>query len=110
MRIARLMMAIGMVFVFCTVSLAAEYYVIKDKSGKLVVVETKPSDEKLIYKGPFKVKSEAEAIITQAGPASTMVTPGGPAGTGTVQTPAPGAPAAPAAPPAPPAPPHPGGR
>ena len=99
MKLSRMFLALGIVVMFCTVSMAAEYWVVKDKSGKLVIVEAKPSDESVVVKGPFKVRDEAEAIVTQSGPAGVTVTPANPPAGGTVPDPA--GPAGPQAPPAP---------
>ncbi|MEJ2719049.1 MAG: hypothetical protein P8182_18275 [Deltaproteobacteria bacterium] len=46
-------------FGMATVSVAAEFYVVKGKDGKQAVVDKKPADAKAIVKGPFKTKAEA---------------------------------------------------
>jgi hypothetical protein len=57
-------------FGMATVSLAAEFYVVKGTDGKPAVVDKKPADAKTILKGPFKTKGEAEkALKAAAGPA-----------------------------------------
>ena len=53
-------------FGMATVSLAAEFYVVKGKDGKVAVVDKKPADAKAIVKGPFKTKQEAEKAVKAA--------------------------------------------
>lgn len=53
------LVAFGMV----TMSVAADYYAVKDASGKISVVDKKPADEKSIVKGPFKSKADAENAV-----------------------------------------------
>jgi hypothetical protein len=60
-RIAVVMMAL--VFGISTMALAADFYIVKDASGKMSITETKPADDKSIVKGPFKTKEEADKAM-----------------------------------------------
>ena len=51
-------------FGMATMAIAAEFYVVKDASGKVVVVDKKPDDQKSILRGPFKTKAEADKAMT----------------------------------------------
>ena len=51
-------------FGMATMAIAAEFYVVKDASGKAMVSDKKPADAKMILKGPFKTKTEAEKAMT----------------------------------------------
>ena len=53
-------------FGLASVSLAAEFYVVKGKDGKAAVVDKKPADAKAIVKGPFKTKQEADKAMKAA--------------------------------------------
>ncbi len=54
-------------FAMATTAFAAdEFFVVKEASGKMAVVDKKPADEKSIVKGPFKTKAEAEAALKSA--------------------------------------------
>ncbi len=69
MKVWRLLTVAALILAFGTVtSFAAEYWVVKDQNGKLMVVEKKPSESAMIYKGPFTHRAEADQIIT-TGPA-----------------------------------------
>lgn len=46
-----------------TVAIAADFYVVKDASGKMAVVDKKPDDVKSVVKGPFPSKDEAEKAM-----------------------------------------------
>jgi hypothetical protein len=46
-----------------TETLAAEYYVVKSRSGILRVVDHQPKGGATIVKGPFKTSEEAEEAI-----------------------------------------------
>ncbi len=78
-RIVRLMVvAIALVaFGLATMAVAAEYYVVKDAAGKaLSVTDKKPADAKMVVKGPFKTKKDAENAVQQAaGSASKAQSP-----------------------------------
>lgn len=60
-------------FVVCAVafaagpSVAAEYYVVKSRSGILMVRDHKPQGAATIVKGPFQTKQEAEEALRKAG-------------------------------------------
>jgi hypothetical protein len=65
----RLMAVVALLaFAMATVALAAEFYVVKGKDGKLTVVDKKPDDAGSIVKGPFKSKDEAEKALKEAAP------------------------------------------
>jgi hypothetical protein len=49
-----------------TLAVAADFYVIKDATGKSSVVDKKPADAKSIVKGPFKTKADAEKSMKAA--------------------------------------------
>lgn len=49
-----------------TVAVADDFYVVKDASGKISVVDKKPADAKSIVKGPFKSKEDAEKATKAA--------------------------------------------
>ncbi|MFC1835191.1 hypothetical protein ACFL2Q_10715 [Thermodesulfobacteriota bacterium] len=54
-------------FAFSGVALAADtYYVAKDAAGKMMVVNKKPADAKMVVKGPFKSSDEAKAALAAA--------------------------------------------
>lgn len=53
-------------FALCTAAVAAEFYVVKDAAGKVLVVDQKPADAKSIVKGPFPSKEEAEKSLGKA--------------------------------------------
>lgn len=50
-------------FGFATLAIAAEFYVVKDASGKMAVVDKKPDDVKSVVKGPFPNKDDAEKAM-----------------------------------------------
>ncbi|MBI4963388.1 MAG: hypothetical protein HY913_08925 [Desulfomonile tiedjei] len=50
-------------FGMATMAIAADFYVVKDASGKAAVVDKKPDDAKMILQGPFKTKEEAEKAM-----------------------------------------------
>ncbi len=68
-NLARIVLAVLLVFALCSATFAAEYWVIKGKGNKLTIVKQKPADASVIVKGPFTERKEAEVIITQSGPA-----------------------------------------
>jgi hypothetical protein len=53
-------------FVMAGTGMCAEFYVVKDASGKTVVVDAKPADAKSIVKGPFPSKEAAEKEMKAA--------------------------------------------
>ncbi|MFH1115520.1 MAG: hypothetical protein V1792_16550 [Pseudomonadota bacterium] len=68
-KIVRLMVVVIALAAFglATQAVAAEYFVVKDASGKaLSVTDTKPADAKMVAAGPFKTKQEAENALQQA--------------------------------------------
>jgi hypothetical protein len=50
-------------FGMATMAIAADFYVVKDASGKMMVVDKKPADAKSVVKGPFKTKEEADKAM-----------------------------------------------
>lgn len=60
-------------FVFSSFTVAAEFYVVKDASGKVSVVDQKPADAKSIVKGPFTTKADAEKELKAQGAAKKPV-------------------------------------
>jgi len=46
-----------------TMAVAADFYIVKDAAGKMVVSDKKPEDAKSVVKGPFKTKDEAEKAM-----------------------------------------------
>ncbi len=92
MKITRILL-VGVIFcAVSSVAFAAQYWVVRGPSDKLVIVESQPEDAATIVKGPFPTRAEAEVIIS--GPAGGVVTP----------APAPAVPPPPAAPKPPPLP------
>ncbi len=73
--------AIIVSFVLCAAgfvagsSMAAEYYVIKSRSGILMVRDHKPQGLATIVKGPFQTKQEAEEALRKAGGGDSGGTP-----------------------------------
>jgi hypothetical protein len=69
MKAFRLIIAIVALtaFAFAGVAIAAgTYYVAKDASGKMMVVDKAPADAKMIVKGPFKTMDEAKKALEGA--------------------------------------------
>jgi len=64
-----LVILLALVAFGATVALAQEFYVVKDKAGKMAVVDKKPADAASVVKGPFKTKDEAEKAMQAAAPA-----------------------------------------
>ena len=58
-------------FGMATMAIAADFYVVKDASGKMMVVDKKPADAKSIVKGPFKTKEEADKAMKAGGSRQT---------------------------------------
>ncbi len=51
-------------FAVTGVAMAADmYYVVKDKSGNMKVVDKKPDDKDMIVKGPYKSEKKAKQIL-----------------------------------------------
>ncbi len=76
MKLSRVLLVCAVLFAMCSVSFAAEYWVVK-QSGKLVIVESKPADAAIIVRGPFPTRAEADAIVVNP-PSGVVVTPGPP--------------------------------
>ncbi len=64
-KILRLIVVVVALVAFGMVGMAsaADFFVVKDKAGKVAVVDKKPDDAKAILKGPFKTKEEAEKAV-----------------------------------------------
>jgi hypothetical protein len=62
-------------FGMATLAVADDFFVVKDASGKISVVDKKPADAKAIVKGPFKTKADAENSMKAAGSASKPAKP-----------------------------------
>ena len=58
-----------------TMAVAADFYIVKDAAGKMVVTDKKPDDVKSVVKGPFKTKDEAEKAMKSATPAKKPTPP-----------------------------------
>jgi hypothetical protein len=65
------LLAFGMV----TIAAAADFYIVKDAAGKMVVTDKKPEDVKSIVKGPFKNKAEAENAMKSEPPTKKLTPP-----------------------------------
>ena len=65
LRLAVVVIAL-VAFGMAAVAVAADFYVVKGKDGKLAVVDKKPADAKTIVKGPFKTKADAEKALKEA--------------------------------------------
>jgi hypothetical protein len=63
MKLSRIFLVCAVLFALCSVAFAAEYWVIKDKSGKMMIVESKPADPAVIVKGPLPTRAEVEAMF-----------------------------------------------
>ncbi len=62
-------------FGMATAVIAADFYVVKDAAGKMMVVDKKPADAKSIVKGPFKTKAEADNAMKAGGTAKKPIKP-----------------------------------
>ncbi len=58
-----------------TMAVAADFYVVKDAAGKMIVTDKKPDDVKSVVKGPFKTKDDAEKAMKSEGPAKKPTPP-----------------------------------
>jgi hypothetical protein len=56
-----------MIIVFATADLgaAAEFYVVKSRSGILMVVDHRPKGNATVVKGPFKTRDEARKALKE---------------------------------------------
>ena len=61
--IRAMVVLMALVFGLSTMALAAEFYVVKDASGKMSITENKPTEAKALIKGPFKTKDDAEKAM-----------------------------------------------
>ncbi len=62
-------------FGMATLAIAEDFYVVKDASGKMMVVDKKPANAKSVVKGPFKTKEEADKAMKAAGPGKPIKAP-----------------------------------
>ncbi len=62
-------------FGMATMAIAADFYVVKDASGKMMVVDKKPADAKSIVKGPFNTKEQADKEMKAGGSAGKPIKP-----------------------------------
>jgi hypothetical protein len=62
-------------FGMATVAIAADFYVVRDTAGKMMVVDKKPADAKSIVKGPFKTKAEAKKAMKAGGATKKPIEP-----------------------------------
>jgi hypothetical protein len=62
-------------FGMATMVIAADFYVVKDASGKMMVVDKKPADAKSIVKGPYKTKEEADKAMKVGGSGKPIKAP-----------------------------------
>jgi hypothetical protein len=63
---------------FVNTVFALEYYIVQDADGKISISESKPTDNKVVIKGPFARKADAESAIKNmfsgGTPATSQVT------------------------------------
>jgi hypothetical protein len=69
MRTTRILLACAIMLALCSAAFAAEFWVIKEK-GRCIIVQKKPADVSIIFKGPFSVRKEAEVIVKECAPAA----------------------------------------
>ncbi len=48
-----------------------EYWVVREPSGALIIVDKKPSDSAVIVKGPFRERKQAEVVVKESPRGST---------------------------------------
>ncbi len=73
MKLSQILLVFAVVIALCPYAFGAEYWVIRDPGGKMVIVEQKPADAAVIVKGPFPTRAEAEVIITAPVPGGVVV-------------------------------------
>ena len=67
MKLSILIAALMLMIVCGSVNLAAaDYYVIKSRSGMVRIVDHKPQGRAAILEGPFKTREEAEKAVSQS--------------------------------------------
>lgn len=59
------MIVVLAVFALATFAVAAEFYVVKSRSGLLQVVDHKPTGQATIVKGPFTTLEEAQKALKE---------------------------------------------
>jgi hypothetical protein len=68
MKLSRVLLVFALVLALCPAVFAVEYWVVREKSGKCVVVKIKPADASLIFKGPFDNRKEAKVVLKECAP------------------------------------------
>jgi hypothetical protein len=68
MKLSRVLLVFALVLALCPAAFAVEYWVVREKSGKCVVVKIKPTDASLIFKGPFHNRKEAKVVVKECAP------------------------------------------
>jgi hypothetical protein len=72
LKMFRLLLAVLVLVAFGMVAsgIAEDFFVAKDKAGKMAVVDKKPDDPASVVKGPFPTKAEAETALKAAAKAA----------------------------------------
>jgi hypothetical protein len=65
MKTARIVLMCSVLLSLCSTAFAAEYWVIREKSGKCDIVKRRPADSSLIFKGPFDARKKAEVALKE---------------------------------------------
>jgi hypothetical protein len=71
MKLSRILLVFALVLTLCPAAFAVEYWVVREKSGKCVIVKIKPTDASLIFKGPFHNRKEAKVVVKECAPRGT---------------------------------------
>jgi hypothetical protein len=65
MKTARIVLMCSVLLSLCSAAFAAEYWVIRGKSGRCDIVKKEPADRSLIFKGPFDARKKAEVALKE---------------------------------------------
>jgi hypothetical protein len=65
MKLSRVLLVFALVLALCPAVFAVEYWVVREKSGKCIVVKIKPTDASKIFKGPFHNRKEAVVVVKE---------------------------------------------
>jgi hypothetical protein len=65
MKTARIVLMCSVLLSLCSAAFAAEFWVIRGKSGRCDIVKKEPADRSLIFKGPFDVRRKAEVALKE---------------------------------------------
>ncbi len=65
MKTARIVLMCSVLLSLCSAAFAAEYWVIRGKSGRCDIVKKEPADRSLIFKGPFDARKKAEIALKE---------------------------------------------